>query len=171
MPNSEFVRRNVKQELPYGLPGEVAMMAEPEDERYWVDDGHGLSMRPLWINPTSGSRVLLIRLKRNGVIGRHRHPDPVHGYVIKGEWYYLDHDWVAKPGMYIYEPPGEIHTLVVPDHVEETMSIFQCNGAVLYLDDDDNVIDYDDVYTVIEQCRAHYEKVGIGADYVDTLIR
>jgi len=41
------------------------------------------------------------------------HPAPVHGLVLEGSWRYLEHDWVARKGMYVFEPPGEIHTLVV----------------------------------------------------------
>ena len=47
----------------------MAMMAMPDDERYWVDDGRGFAMRSLWINPASGSRISMIRLKRNGIVG------------------------------------------------------------------------------------------------------
>ncbi|HLB06472.1 MAG TPA: 2,4'-dihydroxyacetophenone dioxygenase family protein [Alphaproteobacteria bacterium] len=166
------MRRNkVEQALPYGVVKDIAVPVEPEDERYWVPDGHGLFMRPLMINPTNGDRVALVKVKRNGIVSRHRHPGPVHGYVLKGEWYYLEHDWVARPGMYVYEPPGDIHTLVVPEHVEEMVSLFHTFGAVIYLDENGKTVDYDDVHTVIEVCRKHYDKVGIGADYVDTLIR
>jgi quercetin dioxygenase-like cupin family protein len=35
----------------------------------------------------------------------------VVGYVIRGRWKYLEHDWVAEEGSFVYEPPGEIHTL------------------------------------------------------------
>jgi hypothetical protein len=30
---------------------------------------------------------------------------------------------------------------------------------------------YEDVFTKIEMCRAHYEKVGLGGAYVDQFIR
>jgi hypothetical protein len=30
---------------------------------------------------------------------------------------------------------------------------------------------YEDVFTKIENCRAHYEEVGLGGDYVDQFIR
>ena len=29
------------------------------------------------------------------------------GYVIKGSWRYLEHDWVAEEGGFVYEPPGK----------------------------------------------------------------
>ena len=39
------------------------------------------------------------------------------------------------------------------------------------VDDDGNGVGYFDVHDYIAGARAHYDKVGIGADYVDTLFR
>ena len=39
--------------------------------------------------------------RKSGVLSRHRHPLPVHGFVLKGEWRYLEHDWVATEGGYL----------------------------------------------------------------------
>ena len=93
------------------------------------------------------------------------------GFVLKGRWYYLEHDWVAEEGGYVYEPPGETHTLVVPDDVEEMITYFQVNGVMYYVDPQGNHLGYEDVFTKIDLCRRHYAEVGIGADYVDRLIR
>ena len=102
---------------------------------------------------------------------RHRHTNPVHGYVLKGRWHYLEHDWVAEEGGYVYEPPGETHTLVVPEDVAEMITLFQVNGIMLYVDPDGNALGYEDVFTKIAMCRKHYEACGLGADYVDRFIR
>ena len=40
-----------------------------------------------------------------------------------------------------------------------------------YLDEADRVISVDDGFTRIEQCRAHFASVGLGADYVDQFVR
>jgi hypothetical protein len=105
------------------------------------------------------------------VLSRHRHPQPVHGYVIKGEWHYLEHDWVATEGAYVYEAPGETHTLVVEDHVPEMITMFQVNGTMIYVDPDGQVQGYEDVFTKIEMCKRHFEAVGLGAAYVERFIR
>ena len=52
------------------------------------------------------------------MLSRHRHPQAVHGFVLKGRWRYLEHDWEATEGSYVFEPPGETHTLYVPPDVE-----------------------------------------------------
>ena len=90
---------------------------------------------------------------------------------MKGEWHYLEHDWVATEGAYVYEAPGETHTLVVEEHVPEMITMFQVNGAMIYVDPDGQVQGYEDVFTKIEMCQRHFEAVGLGADYVERFIR
>ena len=113
----------------------------------------------------------LLRVRKSGVLSRHRHPLPVHGFVLKGRWHYLEHDWEAREGSYVFEPPGETHTLVVPDDVDEMITYFQVNGVMVYVDPWGKVQGYEDVFTKIEMCRTHFEAVGLGADYVERFIR
>ena len=51
--------------------------------------------RPLLLNTVTGGWCNLLRVRKRGVLSRHRHPMVVVGYVIKGAWRYLEHDWVA----------------------------------------------------------------------------
>ena len=95
----------------------------------------------------------------------------VVGYVIKGKWRYLEHDWIADEGSFVYEPPGEGHTLVVPDDCREMITFFNISGAMIYLDQAGRQIGYEDVFTKIEMCRSHYRDIGLGTDYVDQFIR
>ena len=92
--------------------------------------------RPLLLAASRGYWMNLLRVRKAGVLSRHRHPQPVHAFVLKGEWRYLEHDWVAREGSYAYEAPGETHTLVVDPHVEEMITLFQVNGAMIYVDPD-----------------------------------
>ena len=105
------------------------------------------------------------------MLSRHRHPNPVHGYVLKGRWHYLEHDWTAETGSYVFEPPGETHTLVVPDDCDEMITLFQVNGMMWYVDPWGKVVGTEDVFSKIDLCRSHYEACGLGADYVDQFIR
>lgn len=141
------------------------------DERVWVPQAENVSFRPLCLNRSQGYWMNLLRVRKSGVLSRHRHPQPVHGWVLKGRWHYLEHDWEATPGAYVFEPPGETHTLVVPDDVDEMITFFQVNGVMCYVDPHGKVLGYEDVFTKIDMCRAHYETVGLGADYVDQFIR
>ena len=107
------------------------------------------------------------------MLSRHIHPSWVTGYVIKGAWRYLEHDWVATEGSFVYEPPGEIHTLVVDEAAgaPEMITHFNIHGAMIYLDADGNTTAYEDVFSKIELCRKHYVEVGLGASYIDQFVR
>jgi quercetin dioxygenase-like cupin family protein len=155
---------------PDAIP-EIAITALPEDERVWVPQMKDVWFRPLLLNTVAGQWCNLLRVRRAGILTRHLHPSPVHGYVIKGSWRYLEHNWVAKEGDYVFEPPGEIHTLTVPDDCPEMITFFNISGCMIYLDADNRQTGIEDVFTKIDLCRAHYEKVGLGADYVDRFIR
>jgi quercetin dioxygenase-like cupin family protein len=150
---------------------DIVTPAQPEDERLWVLQAPNVWFRPLLLNRVNGEWVNLLRVRRSGVLSRHRHPAPVHGYVIKGAWRYLEHDWVATAGTYVFEPPGEVHTLVVDEGVEEMITLFHVQGALIYMDESGRTVGFDDVHVKIEMCRRHYAEVGLGADYVERFIR
>ncbi|MEQ8966734.1 MAG: 2,4'-dihydroxyacetophenone dioxygenase family protein [Azospirillaceae bacterium] len=164
--------------VPYQLPFPKEMLGEivvesaiPEDERVWVPQAENVWFRPLCLNRSHGYWVNLLRVRKSGVLSRHRHPAPVHGFVLRGRWHYLEHDWEAVPGAYVFEPPGETHTLVVPEDVEEMITLFQVNGIMAYVDPVGTVLGYEDVFTKIDLCRAHYAACGLGEDYVDRFVR
>ena len=156
---------------PDALPEIVVESAIPKDERLWVPQAENVWFRPLCLNASQGYWTNLLRVRKSGVLSRHRHPQAVHGLVLKGRWRYLEHDWIATEGSYVFEPPGETHTLYVPEDVEEMITFFQVNGVMVYTDHDGNVTGYEDVFTKIDMCRKHFEEVGLGADYVNQFIR
>ena len=151
--------------------GDLAVRALPEDDRLWVPQAENVWFRPLLLNRVNGEWVNLLKVRRAGILSRHRHPAPVHGYVIKGEWRYLEHDWIAREGMYVFEPPGEVHTLIVDQDVEEMITLFHVSGALIYLDESGKTAGFDDVHVKIEMCRRHFAEVGLGADYVEQFVR
>ncbi|OEY67325.1 2,4'-dihydroxyacetophenone dioxygenase family protein [Marinobacter sp. X15-166B] len=149
----------------------IVPQAIPDDERVWVPQSEGVDFRPLCLHVSQGYWVSLLRVRKSGVLSRHRHSSPVHGMVLKGRWRYLEHEWVATEGSYVYEPPGETHTLVVDDDVDEMITLFQVNGVMNYVDPWGNLTGFDDVFTKIDMCRKHYEACGLGREYVDQFIR
>lgn len=159
---------------PYGMvpdlvvPGALDLDA---DERLWVPQAENVSFKPLCFNVSEGYFVNLLRVKKVGVLSRHRHTGPVHALVLRGRWYYLEHDWVAETWGYAFEPPGETHTLVVPEGVEEMITLFHVTGAYVYVDPDGQALGIEDVFTKLAAARRHYEAVGLGADYVDRFVR
>lgn len=170
--------RDKDPRTPYQLPFPVDAQEEivvPDtiagDERIWVPQAENVSFRPLCLNRSQGYWLNLLRVRKSGVLSRHRHSQPVHGYVLKGRWHYLEHNWVAEEGSYVFEPPGETHTLVVPDSVDEMITFFQVNGVMMYVDPMGEVLGYEDVFSKIDMCRAHYAEVGLGETFVDQYIR
>lgn len=163
---------------PYQLPFPKEASAEivvdaavPDDERVWVPQMDNVWFRPLCLNTVQGYWVNLLRVRKSGVLSRHRHPAPVHGFVLRGRWHYLEHDWEAREGGYVFEPPGETHTLVVPDDVTEMITLFHITGAMIYVDPYGQQTGYEDVFTKIDMCRKHYASNGLGAEFVDQFIR
>ncbi|MBV9491362.1 MAG: 2,4'-dihydroxyacetophenone dioxygenase family protein [Verrucomicrobia bacterium] len=137
------------------------------DERDWVPQGEGLDFKPLCFGVSQGYFVNVLRVRKSGVLSRHYHSNPVHAYVLKRRWYYLEHDWVAEEGSYVMEPPGETHTLIVP----EMVTLFHVSGTYVYVDPNGNPEGIEDVFTKLARARRHYEQLGFGADYVKRFIR
>jgi len=156
-----------------GIQPDIAVQAIPDDERVWVPQAPGVWFRPLLLNTVTGSWCNLLRVRKSGVLSRHVHPSWVTGYVIRGAWRYLEHDWVARTGAFVYEPPGEVHTLVVDELVdaEEMITFFNIHGAMIYLDEQGQHTGYEDVFTKLAMCRRHYEACGLGADCVQQFVR
>jgi 2,4'-dihydroxyacetophenone dioxygenase len=71
----------------------------------------------------------------------------------------------------VYETPGEAHTLVAYEWDEPMKVHFKVKGPLIWLDENGDTLDFFDVHRYIDICKEHYEKVGIGADYIDTLLR
>lgn len=145
--------------------------AATEDERLYVPFTETVSSRPLWISPTQNRWCDILMAKKAGLVNRHYHPHQVFAYTISGKWGYLEHEWTASAGDFVYETPGEGHTLVAYEHQDPMKVFFIVEGPLIWLDDKGESVGHFDVHDYIALCRAHYEKVGIGAAFVDTLFR
>ncbi len=141
-----------------------------EDERIWVELEANVWFRPLFFDMNGGGHGEVLRVRRGGVLSRHKHSTPVHGFVLKGRWRYLEHSWEAREGAYVMEPPGEIHTLTVDDD-DEMQTVFFILGPTLYLDAQDRVTLIEDNFHLIQTARDHYVRVGLGAGFVNQFIR
>lgn len=144
---------------------------DPDAEGAWIPQAPGVSFRPLLLNVTQGYYVNLLRVCRSGILSRHRHTGPVHAFTLRGEWYYREHEWQAKCGDYVYEPPGETHTLVVPAECVEMITLFHVTGGYYYLDEHDRIIGIEDVFTKLAAARAHWQEIGAAPQALETLVR
>jgi 2,4'-dihydroxyacetophenone dioxygenase len=144
------------------------------NERMWVPYADGVWFQPCHFNLTSGGFSVLLKGLPGAKLGVHYHVGTVRGYTIRGHWKYLEHDWVAKPGTFIYEPAGEAHTLVVTDDSPEpALIMFMVEGGLIYLDKPVNgsLAAYEDGFSALELCRKYYREAGLDARKLDTLIR
>lgn len=141
------------------------------DDNLWVPQTDDVWFKPCLLSPSNGYFVNLLRVRKQGILSRHRHAGPVHALVLRGRWHYLEHDWVAEEGSYIYEPPGDIHTLIVPEGVPEMITWFHNTGGYTYVDPQGNPVAYEDVFTKIAAAKRHYSSVGLGEDYVNRFLR
>ncbi len=98
----------------------------------------------------------------------------VQTFVFVGQSWILDFIVArAQVWRFVATPAStaRTHTLVVDEGVDEMITYFQVNGAMIYVDPDGKAVGYDDVFTKIELCRNHYENIGLGADFVNQFIR
>jgi 2,4'-dihydroxyacetophenone dioxygenase len=165
---------------PYAKPQPFGMIADifapsaldlDNEEQNWVPQAEGVWFRPLILCVSQGYYVNLLRVRNSGVLSRHRHAGPVHAVTLRGRWHYLEHDWEAVPGSYAFEPAGETHTLVVPDDVDEMITLFHVTGGYVYVDTDGRALGYEDVFTKLDAARKHFTAIGLGAGHVQSLIR
>lgn len=155
---------------PKGIVSEIVTSVLDGDERLWMPIHDNVWLKPLMFNITHGYWTSVLKVRRKGVVSCHRHPATVHGYVIKGQWKYLEHDWVANEGSYVFEPPGETHTLVSLSD-EEMLTWFLVNGAMLYVDGDGALTGYTDVFDRVEKYREHCKAVGLDDSVVENILR
>jgi anti-sigma factor ChrR (cupin superfamily) len=145
--------------LPKPVDLEALDQALAGDDIPWVPQEPGRWFKPLHFFLSSGTWINLVKMEPGRQIRRHIHAGgSVHAYVLEGTWRYLEHDWVARPGSYVFEPAGGAHTLEVLG--DETMvTLFTVNGVIQYLDDGGRVVQQDDVGSrrrlYLEHCRAH----------------
>jgi 2,4'-dihydroxyacetophenone dioxygenase len=144
------------------------------DNRRWVPYADGVWLQPCHFNVTSGGFSVVLKGLPGAMLGTHYHVGTVRGYTMHGHWRYLEHDWVAKPGTFIYEPAGEAHTLVITeDSPEPALIVFVVEGGLIYLDKpaNGNVAAYEDGFTLLELTRKYYREAGLDAHQLDLLIR
>jgi 2,4'-dihydroxyacetophenone dioxygenase len=173
-PDTEFWRdlEPIAKVFQADAPSEAYVPDAPsEDDRLYVPLSETVSSRPLWISPTTNRWCDILMARSAGLVNRHYHPHEVFAFTISGKWGYLEHDWTATAGDFVFESPGEGHTLVAYEHEQPMRVLFIVTGPLIWLDKRGEAEDFFDVHHYIELCRAHYATVGLGAETVDALFR
>jgi hypothetical protein len=157
--------------VPPGARSEIFLqdVGDVPEER-WVTQADNVAFLPLCLGVTQGYYVNLLRVRKSGVLSCHRHFGAVHAHVMKGRWFYLEHDWVATEGSFVMEAPGETHTLVVPDDVPEMITWFHVTAGYVYFENG-QISAYEDVFTKLQRAREHYEEHRLPQSDLDLLVR
>jgi 2,4'-dihydroxyacetophenone dioxygenase len=145
-----------------------------DDNGPWIPYAEGVWVQPCRFNVTTGGFTVVLKGLPGAKLGVHYHVGTVHGFTVRGHWRYLEHDWIAKPGTFIYEPAGEAHTLVVTDDSAEAAIIFfHVEGALVYLDKPVNgtFAAYEDGFSALEMSRKYYREAGLDVGELDRRIR
>ena len=79
----------------------------PED-RPWIPTSYG-EQKYLRLNLTTGEWVLFARIRPDEQVAYHKHHGGLNLYILEGEFNFVDEDWTAGPGAYVFEPPGNTH--------------------------------------------------------------
>lgn len=141
-----------------------------DDDPLWVPLHGGVSFRPLMFDCSKGAWSNVLKVKPGGSLACHYHTSPVHAFVLDGAWRYLEHDWVAETGSFIYEPPGELHTLVA-DETRGMKTFFVTTGSLVYTDSAGRQNGFEDVFTRLALFRDHLAAQGLDQTIADQLIR
>lgn len=145
-----------------------------DDDGPWIPYADGVWIQPCCFDVTSGGFSVLLKGLPGAQLGVHYHVGTVRGYTLRGHWRYLEHDWVAGPGTFIYEPAGEAHTLVIAnDSPEPALILFVVEGGLIFLDkaEGGGFAAYEDGFSALELARNHYREAGLDVRQLDVLIR
>ncbi|MEQ8511655.1 MAG: 2,4'-dihydroxyacetophenone dioxygenase family protein [Algiphilus sp.] len=117
----------------------------------------GVKAWPLFLDSENGVWVIKAEFAPGTQVPMHFHTGTVHFYQLSGEWYYLEHvEDVQKPGSYLYEPGGSVHTFAVPaDAKEPAVGFMVVQGANINFDENGefiNVMDAGWIEQVINEC-------------------
>ena len=133
-----------------------------------------VTLKLLSVDPVSGQICVILAAPGGTGLGIHKHYGSVIVYTIKGAWRYLEHDWVARAGDFVYETAGSSHTFVVEPE-EDVEAFIVVEGALQFLDENGNSLAIEDWQSVhrryLDYCAAqgiepvdvmHFAEASVG---------
>lgn len=134
--------------LPHAINEQDRLLSLNIHEEPAIDLGHlipGMKLWPLYLDAQNGVWVLYARYAPGTALPVHFHTGSVHVFTTKGSWHYNEHrDDLQTPGSYLYEPPGSVHSLKIPDdNAEPTEAFMVVSGVNVNFDDDGNYLSTD----------------------------
>jgi 2,4'-dihydroxyacetophenone dioxygenase len=130
------------------------------DELPWAQWMDGLWVKLLRVSEATGVYVLMVQFSPGTELPVHRHFGQVHAYTLQGSWRYLEYDWVATAGSFVYEPPGSTHTLRAEGSEEDTIVLFTIQGGLVVFGPDGTYWAYEDAHTAKQRYLMALEQQG-----------
>ena len=142
----------------HGVPG--TFVGSSMQESPWVPFGDKAAIRHLAFDTRHNTFGNILWIKKAGVVGTHKHRGTVVMVCLEGSARYLEYDWVAHPGDFIYETPGLVHTLVT-DHPEGVKLFGWLQGPIEFYDENGGFIETLDVWWFINHYETYCREHGI----------
>ena len=98
----------------------------------WIEQTATSRVKVLWVGRESGSWMTLHFWKQGHAARPHKHLGAAHVYILSGKLQVRD--GTLNAGDYVYEPAGVLHDATTA--LEDTTYLFQCQGPILYFNDD-----------------------------------
>ena len=114
----------------------------------------------LRVDPVSGQMCVILSAPGGTQLGTHRHYGSVVVYTMSGAWRYLEHDWVAQAGDFVYETAGSTHTFVV-EPGETTEAFIVVEGALEFVDEEGNTLAIEDWRSMYRRYLDYCEQEGL----------
>ena len=142
----------------HGMAG--SFVGPSERESPWVPFGPNAAIRHLHFDTRHNIFSNILWVRSSGVIGTHKHRGTVVMVCLEGSTRYLEYDWVAGPGDFIYETPGLVHTLVT-DHPNGVKLFGWLQGPIEFYDDNGKFVETVDVFWFINHYESYCREHGI----------
>jgi 2,4'-dihydroxyacetophenone dioxygenase len=144
------------------IPGIPTADHRSEEDLPFVKFTDGVVFQLMQADIDLGLWIVRTKFNPGTTVQRHRHTGTVFAYTTAGAWRYLEYPEINRPGSYLYEPAGSIHTLhALADTDGPTDVFFAIYGANLNLDDDGNVESVTDAGSVRDTYLHECEEAGL----------
>ena len=144
------------------IPGIPTAAHRGEEELPFVYFTDGVEFQLMQVDIDLGLWVVRTKFAPGTTVQRHRHTGTVYAYTTAGAWRYLEYPEINRPGSYLYEPAGSVHTLhALAENTGPADIFFAISGANLNLDDDGNVASVTDAGSVLKTYLQGCERAGL----------
>ena len=142
------------------LPPHFASQSFDPSPLPWIPLGPGESFKPVCFFAKERGRVLLLRLEPGVVVPRHRHLGEVHAANLSGQRELLETGEVVGPGVFVYEPPGNVDSWRAVGDVPVVVHI-TAFGAMEYLGEQGEVLRRDTPSSLQERYERYCAEHGL----------